>query len=150
MPRNRQRTEYLRWAFKRRKGPKGDGGEQGDVGATGATGADSIVPGPMGPAGPGLKTFRASGVTDASGNVTFNLTAAGFPAAPMIAHAVATSATGAIDVRITALTATSCTVNVRQSSGIAVALLGLTLLGLPAPLAGATVWIVAAPAGWQS
>lgn len=183
MPVFHQRTAYLRWLAKRRRGPQGDPGGEGDQGDPGA---DSTVPGPPGaaatisvgtvstlsagssatvanvgtpaaavlnfgiPIGPGLKTFRATGTTDASGNVTFSMSAASFAAAPVVAASLQASVTGATDVRVTALTATSCTVNVRQAAGISVALLGLTLLGVPAALPGVTVHILAAPAGAQA
>lgn len=118
-------------------GPTGPTGATGAVGATGATGA-------------GLKSFRATGVTDASGNVTFNLTAAAFAAAPVIALAFnGAASTSPVDYRVTAVSATSATVHVVQSAATVIALLGLTLLGAAVPLAGATIDLIAMPSGSQ-
>lgn len=78
------------------------------------------------------------------------MAAAAFAAAPVVAVSWAGAASSnPVDYRVTALTAASCTVNIRQSTGIAIALLGLTLLGVSAPLAGATVHLIAMPPGSQ-
>lgn len=138
-------------------GPTGATGGIGLTGATGAVGAAGVAgptgptgaTGPTGPAGT-TKSFRGSAVSDASGNATFNLTAAAFAAAPIVALAFqGAAAVNPVDFRVTALTATSCTVNVRVSTGITVALLGLTLLGTSTPLAGATIDLIAMAAGSQ-
>lgn len=102
----------------------------------------------MGPPGPGLKSFRATGVTDASGNAVFNLTPAAFVDAPVCEASIqAAAGNQPIDYRITARTPTSCTVHVRQSPVLVV--LSLSVLGVSAPLAGATVHLVAHEAGVQ-
>jgi hypothetical protein len=85
------------------------------------------------------------GVTDAAGNAVFNLAPYGFTVVPAVGVSVETANTNVTEARITALTTTSLTVNVRSSAGINVALLGLTLLGLPTPLAGATVHAIVHP-----
>lgn len=128
-------------------GPTGATGATGIAGPTGATGAV----GATGPAGPGLKSFRAIGTTDASGNVTFNLAAAAFVGVPVVELTLqAASSTSPVDYRVTALTATSCTVHVVQSLATTIALLGLSLLAAAAPLSGATIHIHAFDAGTQS
>jgi hypothetical protein len=68
-----------------------------------------------------------------------------FAAAPVCSVAVQTGNVNVTEARITARSATQVTVNVRTSAGIFIALLGLTLLGLPTPLAGATVHLTACP-----
>lgn len=101
-----------------------------------------------GPPGPGLKSFRGSAVSDAAGNATFNLTAAGFAAAPTVTAAIQAAASNQpIDFRIVTLTATSCVINVRQSPVLVV--LSLSVLGVAAPLAGVTVHLHAIEAGVQ-
>lgn len=96
----------------------------------------------------GRPVFAATGVTDAAGNVTFAIPAGLFPAAPTVTAALQAAASASpIDYRITALSATSCTINVRQSLATVIALLGLTLLAASAPLAGATIHVIATPAG---
>ena len=105
--------------------------------------------GPGGAPGSGTKGFRGTAVSAASGDAVFNLTAAGFAAAPVAVPGIASAASGnPIDYRITALTATSCTVNVRQSPTLVV--LSLSVLGVSAPLAGVTVHLMAFAAGSQA
>lgn len=89
-------------------------------------------------------------VTDASGNAVFNMAPAAFPAAPVVVgQTQAAASTSPLDYRVTALTATSCTINVRSSPATAIALLGLTLLGASVPAPGVTVHLHAFPAGSQ-
>lgn len=96
-----------------------------------------------------LKSFRGTAVSDASGNAVFNLTPAAFGVAPVVAASIqAASSNNPIDYRVTALTATSCTVQVRQSPVLVV--LSLSVLGVSAPLAGVTVHLDAFLAGSQS
>lgn len=90
--------------------------------------------------------FAATAISDASGNAVFAFPAGLFPAAPAVALAIQLAAgSNPVDYRITALSATSCTVNVRQSPTLVV--LSLSVLGLAAPLAGVTVHAVATPTG---
>lgn len=90
--------------------------------------------------------FAATAVTDGSGNATFTFPAGLFPAAPIVSHCIqAAASNNPIDQRVTALTATSCTVNVRQSPIVVV--LSLSVVGASAPLAGATIHLLATPSG---
>lgn len=95
-----------------------------------------------------VKSVRFTTITDAAGNAVFNLAAAAFASPPVVATALQTADTGATEARVTDLTATSCTINVRRSAGVTI--LGITVLGLPQALAGATVHLFATPAGVQS
>jgi hypothetical protein len=90
------------------------------------------------------RIFSGSGVTDASGNVTFTFTPP-FAAAPVVTQSITTSNTNATEARITSLSASSCTVNARQSPGVVI--LGISVLQVPQPLAGATVGIIAVDPG---
>jgi len=95
-----------------------------------------------------LKSHRLTAVTDAAGNATFNLTAAAFAGVPVVAAVIAAAGSNQpIDYRVTALTTTSCTINVRQSPVLIV--LSLSVLGVAAPLAGVTVHLIAHDAGVQ-
>lgn len=90
--------------------------------------------------------FAGTAVTNASGDAVFTFPAGLFAATPVAASNIqAAGSNSPIDFRITALSATSCTVNVRQSPIVVV--LSLSVVGVSAPLAGATVHLVAAPAG---
>lgn len=90
--------------------------------------------------------FAGTAVTDAAGNAVFNFPAGLFAAAPVLDLAIQFAAgSNPIDFRITALSATSATVNVRQSPTLVV--LSLSVLGVAAPLAGVTVHAIATPAG---
>lgn len=90
--------------------------------------------------------FAGTAVSDAAGNAVFAFPAGLFPAAPVAAAVIQLAAgSNPVDYRIVALTATSCTVNVRQSPTLVV--LSLSVLGVAAPLAGVTVHLVASTAG---
>jgi hypothetical protein len=86
------------------------------------------------------RIFGGSAVSDASGNAVFTFTPP-FPAVPDVAQAVQTVVTDITEVRVTALSASSCTVNVRRTPSVVI--LGIPVLGAPAPLVGATVHLVA-------
>ena len=90
------------------------------------------------------RIFAASGVSNASGDVVFTFTPA-FPSIPKVTQALETTNANAVEARVTALSASSCTVNVRTSAVVVV--LGINVLGAPAPLAGATVHLHAVEAG---
>lgn len=92
----------------------------------------------------GRRVFAGTAVTDGAGNATFTFTPA-FPASPVITSAVQTTNANATEVRVTALSASSCTVNVRQSPGVVI--LGISVLQVPQPLAGATVHLGAISPG---
>lgn len=111
-------------------GPQGAQGDPGPAGATGATGA-------QGPAGIAGKSVRLTAVTNASGNAVFDLTPAGFSTSPAAALALQTGSANSVETKVTALTATSCTVNVRSAPIVTV--VAVSVLGAPSPLAGATV-----------
>lgn len=88
--------------------------------------------------------FAATGVTDGSGNVTFNFPVGLFSAAPVVtAQYQGAASSSPVDYRITARSATSVTLNVRQSLATVVALIGLTILAQSQPLAGATIHVIA-------
>lgn len=97
----------------------------------------------------GMRAFFAgTGVTNASGDIVFAFPSGLFAAAPVVDVAFQGAGSASpVDYRITALSATSCTVNVRQSLATVVALIGLTILAASVPLAGATVHLIATPAG---
>lgn len=96
----------------------------------------------------GRAFFAATGVSNAAGDVVFAFPVGLFAAAPVVDLAFQGAASASpVDFRITALSATSCTVNVRQSLATVVALVGLTLLAASAPLNGATIHLIATPAG---
>lgn len=90
------------------------------------------------------RVFAGTAVTDASGNAVFTFSPA-FASAPVVTTALQTTNTNATEGRVTAVTASSCTVNVRQSPGVVI--LGLSVLQVPQPLQGATVHLVATAAG---
>lgn len=85
---------------------------------------------------PTPRVERATGVTDANGNVTFTWPAGAFSAPPVVTVGVA----GASAFRahsITANTAASTTVNVLVAAGVTVLGIGVLAAGAPAP--GVTV-----------
>jgi len=97
--------------------------------------------------GPGDRTFfTATGTSDAAGHVTFTFPAGTFTAAPVVGLSHQSGAsTNPVDLRVTSVTAASATVLVRQSPTVVVQ--GQSLLGLPAPLAGAVVHLTATGTG---
>lgn len=102
---------------------------------------DDLVDG----AGPFTKQFAAIGTTDGSGNVTFNLTAAGFTGNPVVLATFQTADTAATEIRITALSATSVTLNARRAPAVTV--LGISVVSAPVPFSGATIHMVAHQSG---
>lgn len=138
------------------QGLKGDKGDKGDTGAAGSTGAtgpqgpigDTGPQGPQGiqgiqgPAGPSKRIVTLSGTTDASGNVAFTFSPA-FSATPHIAVMLQAGNTRQF-ARITAASATGCTVNAFQQNQTLLSLLGLDILtaGVTA-INGATIRILA-------
>lgn len=96
----------------------------------------------------GRPFFAATGVTDGAGNVTFTFPVGMFSAAPVVDLAFQGAANASpVDFRITAVSAASVTVNVRQSLATVIALLGLTLLAASLPLSGAIIHCMATPTG---
>lgn len=97
---------------------------------------------------PQRRHYAATGVTDASGNVTFSFPAGAFSSPPAVELSFQGSPSNSpVDYRITALSAASVTAHVRQSTATVIALLGLTLLAQSIPLAGATIHLVATRQG---
>lgn len=90
------------------------------------------------------RIFSGKATSDASGNATYTFTPP-FTTVPVVAQAVETATTNVTEARITALTTSSCTVNVRQSPAVVV--LGISVLQVPQALAGATVHLTATEAG---
>lgn len=103
----------------------------------------TIPRGDQGPAGPSKRIVTLSGVTDASGNVSFTFSPA-FPATPHVSVMLQAGNTRQFS-RITAASATGCTVNAFQQNQTLLSLLGLDILtaGVTA-ISGATVRIMAA------
>lgn len=90
------------------------------------------------------RIMAASAVTDASGNAVFTFSPP-FATVPKVAHALETSNTNATEARVTSLSASSCTVQARQSPGVVI--LGISVLQVPQALVGATVHLHAIEAG---
>lgn len=108
-------------------GPTGPTGPKGDTGNTGAAGA----PGATGPSG-ALGIQRTRGVTSSAGTYTWTFVTA-FGANPIITATPENNAAGeSVDVKITALSTTSVTVQVSKTSLV----LGLLTLNTGSP--GAT------------
>lgn len=94
-------------------------------------------------------SWAGTSVTNASGDAVFTFPAGLFPSAPAVTAAIqAADSQNPIDFRVTALTATSCTVRCRQSPIVVV--LSLSVVGASAPIAGVTVHLHATPAGAAS
>lgn len=94
--------------------------------------------------GNGRRVFAASGVTDAAGSVTFPFTPP-FTAPPVVTHAVQTAITDVTECRVSAVSASSVTFNVRRSPAVVV--LGISVLQVPVPAAGVTVHAAAVDPG---
>lgn len=91
-------------------------------------------------------SFSGTAVTDAGGNAVFSFPAGHFAASPVVEASVqAAAGANPVDYRVTALTATSATVHVRQSPTLVV--LSLSVLGVSAPLSGVTVHLTATATG---
>lgn len=91
-------------------------------------------------------SISAIKTTDANGDATFNIPAGTFTTGVTLQATVQMAASStALDVRIRSATATQVIVRVTQSAGINITLLGLTLLGVPAPVSGATVHLTMTP-----
>lgn len=100
------------------------------------------IQGIQGPAGPSKRIVTLSGTTDASGNVAFTFSPA-FSVTPHIAVMLQAGNTRQFS-RITAASATGCTVNAFQQNQTLLSLLGLDILtaGVTA-ISGATIRILA-------
>lgn len=93
----------------------------------------------------GRRVFSATGVTDGAGNVTFNFGTA-FAASPVVTAQVGPSAdTALVEARLTAVSTTSATFNVRRSPSVVI--LGISVLQVPANAPGVTVHCIAVEPG---
>lgn len=90
------------------------------------------------------RIYAGTAVSNASGDATFTFSPA-FPSVPVVSVALQTTDPDVTDVRVTALSASSATVNVRQTPATTV--LGIGVLGTTVALAGATVHLHAIEAG---
>lgn len=93
---------------------------------------------------PPRRVFAGVAATDVDGNAVFTFTPA-FAGVPVVTFGVAVGTTDLTDVRITALSAGSVTVNVRASAPVTVG--DDQYLTPPVPLEGATVHAHATAAG---
>ncbi len=89
---------------------------------------------------PAPRAERARGVTNGSGDVTFNWPAGAFTGPPVVTLAVEAGA-GFRSARIAANTANSTTINVQQSASVTV--LGLGVLAVGTAASGVTVHCIA-------
>jgi hypothetical protein len=105
--------------------------------------AGDVVPCPPDVVAAG-QSYAATTVTDASGNAVFTFPTP-FPSAPVVSASIQTAVTDATEARITALSATGCTVNARRSPGVTV--VGISVLSFPQPLTGATIHLHAVQPG---
>lgn len=91
-----------------------------------------------------IQVQRALVNTDADGNATWVFPNA-YPAVPRVTFAVGPSGDVAlVEARITAISATQVTVNVRRSPSVVV--LGIALLSFPSNAPGVPVQFIAVPA----
>lgn len=114
-----------------------------NVGTSSSAVLNFVIPkGETGPAGPSKRIVTMSGTTDASGNVAFTFSPA-FSVTPHIAVMLQAGNTRQFS-RITAASATGCTVNAFQQNQTLLSLLGLDILtaGVTA-INGATIRILA-------
>lgn len=96
--------------------------------------------------GSGRAFFAGTAVSNGAGDAVFAFPVGTFAAAPVVDVAIQfPDSANPIDFRIIALTATACTIRVRQSPALIV--LSLSVLGISVPLAGVTVHLIATPAG---
>lgn len=90
------------------------------------------------------RIYAQTGTTNASGDAVFTFTPP-FPSVPVAGHAVQTALTDVVEGRITALSTTGMTVNVRRSPSVTI--LGISVLQSPQPAVGVTVHVAATEAG---
>ncbi|MDX2813440.1 hypothetical protein PV410_12885 [Streptomyces sp. PA03-5A] len=81
---------------------------------------------------PGGRVERATGTTDANGNVTFTWPAGAFAVAPVVTLGMEGTA-GFRSARITANSAASTTVHVLQAAGVTLLGIGVLAAGVNAP-----------------
>lgn len=148
--------------------PQGSPGSKGDPGntgtgatvaigtvTTGAAGSSASVTNvgtssaailnvtiPRGNAGTSPSYYATRVTTNAAGLYTWTYPSA-MPSVPAISATVQSATTDIFDVRITAVTTTSCTVQLGRTQAVAVAPLGLTILSVPASVGAQTVHLTA-------
>lgn len=96
------------------------------------------------PQGSTRRIYSSTGTTDGSGNVSFTFSPA-FSGNPVIAASLQTTITDLTDIRVTAVSPSSCTVNVRRSAVVVV--LGINVLQAPTSYSGGVVHLHAVEAG---
>lgn len=125
------------------QGPQGPEGQQGPAGPQGPQGATGAT-GPAGPAGIDAKRIVAlSGTTNASGDVSFTFSPA-FAVAPHIDATITPQTNVNHKCRLTAVSATGCTIRVESQNQAFLSLLGIDVLSAAVTaVSGATVSITA-------
>jgi len=119
-------------------GETGSQGLQGITGSQGPTGAQGTT-GPQGPSGISKRIESYSGTSDASGNVFYSWDA--FPDIPNIQPVTYPPTSDLCVARLTAVSATGCTVQITQR--IALTVLSLSVLSFAStPVSGITVKIL--------
>lgn len=100
------------------------------------------VKGPSGsPGTPAKLTQSTVAITNAAGVYTWTFPTP-FAAMPRVVAGIQ-AATDIFDVKVTAVSTTQCTVQVGRTQAAVVALLGLTILSVPASVGATTVHIIA-------
>lgn len=141
------------------KGDKGDTGTGATVAVgtvtTGAPGSSASVTNvgtstaavlniaiPRGNTGASPTYYATRATTSASGSYTWTYPAA-LPSIPAISVAVQSATADIFDVKIVSASTTACTVQLGRTQAVTVALLGLTILSVPASVGAQTVHITA-------
>ncbi|MFF3441759.1 hypothetical protein [Streptosporangium sp. NPDC002721] len=93
---------------------------------------------------PERRVFAATGTTNALGSVVFTFNPP-FTSVPVISHATQTGATDLTECRITSVSVSSVTFNVRRSPSVSI--LGISVLQVPQPASGVIVHCTAVQAG---
>lgn len=123
-------------------GPKGDTGDRGPDGERGVQG----LKGDKGdPGTPSKLVHSTTATTNAAGAYTFTFPTA-FSSPPRVVATVQSATADIFDVKITAVSTTSCSVQVGRTQASVVTLLGLTILSVPASVGAQTVHIIACQA----
>lgn len=147
------------------KGDAGATGAKGDTGTgatvaigtvtTGAAGSSATVTNvgtssaavlnitiPRGNTGASPSYYAARVTTNASGSYTWTYPAA-MPSIPAISATVQSATTDIFDVKVTAVSTTSCTIQLGRTQAVSVSLLGLTILSVPASVGAQVVHLTA-------
>lgn len=121
------------------KGDKGNAGEAGPKGDQGVQGIQGI----QGTPGTNAKLIQSTvATTSATGSYTWTFPGA-FAAAPRVSVDVQSASSDIFDVKIVSVSTTACTVQIGRTQAAVVALLGLTILSVPASVGAQTVHIIA-------